>query len=60
MNKPEIVCLGFPKCGTSALMRAFEADPDCTVLRSETGSLEMSWPTIVDRQTGTPAPNFDS
>ncbi len=45
---PEIVVVGFPKCGTTALMRAFEADPDLDVLRTPEKALEIAWPRIRD------------
>lgn len=40
----EIVIVGFPKCGTSALVRAFEEEADCHVLRSPTGSVDVRLP----------------
>ena len=42
----EITVLGFPKCGTSALMRAFKADPEVDVLRAPQGTYEITWPLI--------------
>jgi sulfotransferase family protein len=44
----EIVVTGFPKCGTTALMRAFEADPEMDVLRTPEKALEIAWPQIRD------------
>lgn len=41
-----ITVVGFPKCGTSALMRAIEQEPDVTLVRSESGGLEVGWPQI--------------
>jgi hypothetical protein len=46
--KPEIVVIGFPKCGTSALIRRLEDDAEVTVLRPPSGGLEMTWPLIKD------------
>lgn len=43
---PEITTIGFPKCGTSALMRQFTKDPMIRVLTAPNGSLEVSWPLI--------------
>lgn len=43
---PEIVVTGFPKCGTTALMSAFENDPEITTLRAPDGAIEVSWPAI--------------
>jgi len=54
MSKAEAVVLGFPKCGTSALMRALEADSDFAVLRTEKGALEMFWPMILDQRPRAP------
>ncbi len=42
----EIVVTGFPKCGTTALMARFEADPEVTVLRTPEGGIEVTWPRI--------------
>lgn len=49
MNKvamPEIVVTGFPKCGTTALMRTFEDDPEVTTLRAPSLTMEVPWPAI--------------
>ncbi len=43
---PEIVITGFPKCGTTALMRAFDADPELQILKKPTGEVELTWPLI--------------
>ncbi len=43
---PEIVITGFPKCGTTALMRAFGADPELQVLKKPNGAVELTWPLI--------------
>ncbi len=40
----EIVIVGFPKCGTSALVKAFEAEDDTHVMRSATGSVDAKFP----------------
>lgn len=45
---PEITIVGFPKCGTSALMRRFENDSDMRVLRTSEGALEVAWTLIRD------------
>lgn len=45
-RKYEIVVMGFPKCGTSALMRALRTDPTVDVLYSPTTGLEIPWPDI--------------
>lgn len=42
----EVVVIGFPKCGTSALMRKFAADPAFDVLTNPSGGLEIPWPQI--------------
>lgn len=42
----EIVIVGFPKCGTTALCSVFERDPECVVLRNANGGLEIPWPEI--------------
>ena len=42
----DIIILGFPKCGTTALMRGFEADDDIETLRTPGGALEIGWPLI--------------
>lgn len=43
MNR-EIVVLGFPKCGTSALARELGKKADVEVLTAPNGSLEYTWP----------------
>lgn len=53
-RKSEIVVIGFPKCGTTALMNYFEKDIDTEVLRTPQGAMEMAWPAIKDL---TPAPH---
>ncbi len=50
-----ITVVGFPKCGTTALMKALEADDRVTVLRAPGGSPEIAWPMIRDL-AGTAAP----
>ena len=47
-TREEITIIGFPKCGTTALLRAFERDNDCTVVRNTEGQAEMYWPQIKD------------
>jgi sulfotransferase family protein len=47
-NPSEIIVVGFPKCGTTALMKALEADDRVTVLRAPGGSPEIAWPMIRD------------
>jgi len=42
----EIVVAGFPKCGTTALMEKLDTDPEISVLRSDSGLLEVAWPQI--------------
>jgi len=49
----EIVVIGFPKCGTTALIQWFEADPGITVLRNPGGALEVTWPGIKSLATDT-------
>tara|TARA_R110000868_G_scaffold101630_1_gene279662 strand:- start:10939 stop:11670 length:732 start_codon:yes stop_codon:yes gene_type:complete len=44
----EIVIIGFPKCGTSALVKRLEQDPEVQVRRSPEGGMEMPWPLIRD------------
>lgn len=41
-----IVVVGFPKCGTTALITKLGADRRTYVLRPGTGSVEVSWPLI--------------
>lgn len=43
---PEIVITGFPKCGTTALIRAFEVDPEIQLLKQVDGNVELAWPLI--------------
>jgi hypothetical protein len=45
-RKYQLVIVGFPKCGTTALMRAFEADPEIQVVRTPSSGLEIQWPSI--------------
>ncbi|WP_226582701.1 hypothetical protein [Acuticoccus sediminis] len=40
----EIVIVGFPKCGTSALIRGFEKEDDVHVIRSPNGSVDACFP----------------
>ena len=40
----EIVIVGFPKCGTSALLRRFAEEDDVQVLLSPTGSVDARFP----------------
>lgn len=54
MYIPELTIVGFPKCGTSALMRALESMTAVSILRSKGGSLECSWPQI---KHSTPEPS---
>lgn len=42
----EIVVLGFPKCGTSALIRYLEDDLEVDLLRPPGNGLEVAWPGI--------------
>ena len=42
----EIAVLGFPKCGTTALMRALESAEGIDVLRTPEMTLEIAWPAI--------------
>ena len=44
--RPEIVIIGFPKCGTTGLIRALEDDPRTKALRAPNGHLEVAWPMI--------------
>jgi hypothetical protein len=46
--RDEIVIIGFPKCGTSALIKVMEQDPDVDVLHTPDGGREVSWPLIRD------------
>lgn len=46
--KPEITIIGFPKCGTSALIRCFLDDPEIRTLRTPEGAIEVAWPLIRD------------
>lgn len=52
---PEITIIGFPKCGTSALVRCLEDQDDCDVLRSDNGAMEISWPGIRRLRKSPPA-----
>ncbi|MDO6746293.1 sulfotransferase domain-containing protein [Gilvimarinus sp. 1_MG-2023] len=45
---PEIIIIGFPKCGTSALIRSLMEDPQIRVLRTPEGAIEVPWPLICD------------
>ena len=40
----EITIVGFPKCGTSALIRRFEEEEDVHVIRSAGGSVDAKFP----------------
>lgn len=51
----EITIVGFPKCGTTALMRHFEQSPDCHVIRTSKGGYEVRWPLIRELRTTPPA-----
>lgn len=43
----EIVIVGFPKCGTTALINQYIKDPTVNVLMNpDTGSKEVTWPLI--------------
>jgi len=42
----EIVVTGFPKCGTTALMKSFEQDPDVNLIKNSVGKFEINWPMI--------------
>lgn len=53
--RDEITIIGFPKCGTTALLHAFERDSDCTVLRNAENKPEMYWPQI--KEIGLPDPD---
>lgn len=44
--RPEIVITGFPKCGTTALIRTFQEDDDAEVITLANGHPELSWPLI--------------
>lgn len=48
----EVVVVGFPKCGTSALMRQFMEDPEVDVLTPPNGGLEVVWPMIKELDWG--------
>jgi hypothetical protein len=50
--KKEIVILGFPKCGTTALLSAFISDPEVEVLKPPSGGLEVQWPLIQELDKG--------
>lgn len=52
----EIVIIGFPKCGTSALIKVMEQDPDVDVLHTPDGAREVNWPLIRDFES---ARDFD-
>lgn len=54
--RDEIVVIGFPKCGTTALMKRFDNDQQVDVLRSKTGGYEIGWPMIRETERA-PAPN---
>jgi hypothetical protein len=45
---PEITITGFPKCGTTALLRRFSEDAEMHVIRSTSGAYEVPWPQIRD------------
>lgn len=47
-----IVVLGFPKCGTSALIRALANQPDFELIKSRSGANEVVWPEIVEIEKG--------
>lgn len=54
-TKKQIVIVGFPKCGTSALFRSLETLDQIHALRSESGHIELPWPAIRDVTEKTPA-----
>lgn len=43
---PEIVIVGFPKCGSTALIKALEGDADVASLHGADGGFEVPWPEI--------------
>lgn len=43
---PEIVITGFPKCGTTALLRAFGSDAELQLIKRPDGAVELTWPLI--------------
>jgi hypothetical protein len=45
---PEITITGFPKCGTTALLRRFSDDAEMHVILSSSGAYEVPWPQIRD------------
>jgi len=42
----EVVIVGFPKCGTTALTRSFKADEDYDLITLPNGDVEVKWPYI--------------
>ncbi|WBQ10581.1 sulfotransferase [Hyphomonadaceae bacterium ML37] len=46
-----LVVLGFPKSGTSALMRELDGREGVKVLTAPNGSLELAWPAIMELET---------
>lgn len=46
-----LVVLGFPKCGTSALMRELGRRKGVKTIYAADGSLELAWPAIKDIET---------
>lgn len=49
-NKKDIVIVGFPKCGTTALTARLKMFEDFDLLRTPDGSVEYRWPLIKDHQ----------
>lgn len=46
----EIVIVGFPRCGTTALIQHFRGDPETETLLTPEGQTEVAWPRIRDLQ----------
>lgn len=47
-HQKEIVVLGFPKCGTSALVKSLSTATDTQLLRTKSGALEVPYEALVN------------